>query len=72
LEPGKACPLNPGISDINLLRYCQDVIDLDAEIADRAFDMSEQELDSPQVSRPPTDQRGVPRPTLPTLVSFSR
>jgi hypothetical protein len=28
---GKACPLSPGISDINLFRYCQGVIDLDAD-----------------------------------------
>jgi len=26
-------------SDINLFRYCQRVIDLDAEIPDRAFDL---------------------------------
>ena len=45
---GRACPLCPGISDINLFRYCQGVIDLDAEIPDRTFDlgMPEQELDS--------------------------
>jgi hypothetical protein len=36
---GRACPLCPGISDINLFRYCQGVIDLDAEISDRAFDL---------------------------------
>ncbi len=38
-----------GISDINLFRYCQGVIDLNAEIADRTFDlgMPEQELDGP-------------------------
>jgi hypothetical protein len=43
---GRACPLCPGISDIDLFRYCQGVIDLDAEIPDRAFDfgMSEREL----------------------------
>jgi hypothetical protein len=58
LETGRACPLCPGISDINLFRYCQRVIDLDAEIPDRAFDlgMPEQELDHPQVARPPIDQ----------------
>jgi hypothetical protein len=28
---GRACPLSPGISDINLFRYCQGVIDLDAD-----------------------------------------
>jgi hypothetical protein len=35
---GRACPLCPGISDVNLFRYFQGVIDLDAEISDRAFD----------------------------------
>ena len=33
-EGGRACLLCPGISDINLFRYCQRVIDLDAEIPD--------------------------------------
>jgi hypothetical protein len=52
--------LCPGISDVNLFRYCQGVIDLDAEIPDRAFDlgMPEQELDGPQIARPPVDQGG--------------
>src|SRR6267154_5820752 len=56
---GRACPLCPGISDINLFRYCQGVIDLDAEIPHRAFDLGvpEQKLDSPEVARPPIDQR---------------
>ena len=60
------------ISDINLFGYCQGVIDLNAEIPDRAFDlgMPEQELDSPQVACPPIDQGSVPNslgssPTLP-------
>jgi hypothetical protein len=35
---GRACPLCPGISDIDLLRYCQGVIDLNAEVSDRVFD----------------------------------
>jgi hypothetical protein len=48
----------PGISDINLFRYCQGIIDLDAEIPDRAFDlrMSEQKLDGPEIASPPVDQ----------------
>ena len=52
--------LCPGISDINLFRYRQGVIDLDAEIPDRAFDlgMSEQELDGPEITRPSIDQGG--------------
>jgi hypothetical protein len=36
---GRACPLCPGISDINLFRHCWGVIDLDAEIPDCAFDL---------------------------------
>jgi hypothetical protein len=46
--------LCPGISDMNF-RYCQGVIDLDAEISDRAFNLGKpkQELDSPQVACPP-------------------
>ena len=57
---GRACLLCPGISDINLFRYCQGVIDLDAEIPDRAFDlgMPKQELDGPEISRPPVNQGG--------------
>jgi hypothetical protein len=41
-----------------LFGYCQGVIDLNAEIPDRAFDlgMPEQELDGPQIARPPLDQ----------------
>ena len=55
---GRACLLGPGISDINLFRYCQGVIDLDAEIPDRAFDlgMPEQELDGPEIACPSIDQ----------------
>jgi hypothetical protein len=55
---GKASPLCPGTSDINLFRYCQSVIDLDAKIPDRAFDlgMTEQELNGPQVACSSIDQ----------------
>ena len=57
-QSGRACPLSPGTSDVNLFRYCQGVIDLDAEIPDGAFDlgMPEQELDSPEIARPSIDQ----------------
>src|SRR6202012_5603074 len=34
---GRACPLCPGISDVNLFHYRQGVIDLDAEIPDRCY-----------------------------------
>ena len=48
----------PCISDINLFRYRQGIIDLDAEIPDRAFDlgMPQQELDRPEISCPPIDK----------------
>ena len=47
-----------GISDINLFRYCDGIIYLNAEISDRAFDlgMSEQKLDGPEIASPPVDQ----------------
>jgi hypothetical protein len=55
LKVGRACPLCPGISDINLFRYCEGIIYFDAEISDRAFDlcMSEQKLDGPEIASPP-------------------
>ena len=45
-RPGRACPLCPGISDVNLFRYRKRVIDLNAEVSDGAFDFGvpEQEL----------------------------
>jgi hypothetical protein len=40
-----------------LFRYCQGVIDLNAEIPDGAFNLgvAEQELDSPKIARSPID-----------------
>jgi hypothetical protein len=35
-KAGRACPFCRGISDIHLFRYRQGVIDLNAEIPDRA------------------------------------
>ena len=37
---GRACPLSPGNSDINLFRSRQYIGDLDAEIPDGAFELS--------------------------------
>ena len=37
---GRACPLCPGVSDINLFRYRQGIIYFDAKISNRAFDLS--------------------------------
>ena len=55
---GRAYPLCPGISDINLFCYCQRIIYFDAEISDRAFDlcMSEKKLNGPEIASPPVDQ----------------
>jgi hypothetical protein len=41
-----------------LFRYRQCIVDLDAEIPDRAFDlgMPEQQLDGSEISCPPIDQ----------------
>jgi hypothetical protein len=48
-EGGQSTSALSGISDINLFRYCEGVIDLDAEIPHRAFylGMPKQELDGP-------------------------
>ena len=48
----------PGNSDIDLFRYGQGIIDLDAEVSDGAFDLgvAEQELDSPQIACASIDQ----------------
>jgi hypothetical protein len=56
---GRACLLRPGISDVNLLRYCQGVIYFDAQISDDgAFDLRvpEQKLDRPEISSAPIDE----------------
>jgi hypothetical protein len=46
---GRACPLCPGISDVDLFRYRKCVIDLNAEVSDGAFNfcVTEQELYRP-------------------------
>jgi hypothetical protein len=38
MASGRACPLCPGTSDVNLFRYREGIIDLDAKVPDRAFD----------------------------------
>jgi hypothetical protein len=55
---GRACLLCPGISDINLFRYCQSIIYLDAEISNRAFNLgvAKQKLDGPEIAGAPVDQ----------------
>jgi hypothetical protein len=48
----------PGYFRHQLFRYCQTVIDFDAEISDRAFDlgMTKQELNRSQIARPSIDK----------------
>jgi hypothetical protein len=48
-QTGRACPLCPGISDVDLFSYREGVIDLNAEVSDGAFDLgvTEQELHGP-------------------------
>ena len=44
---GRACPLCPGSSDIDLLSDCKSVVDLNPKIPDCAFDfrVTKEELD---------------------------
>jgi hypothetical protein len=55
---GRAYPLCPGISDVDLFRYRQGVIYLDAEISDSAFyfRVTEQELHGSQVAGSTVDE----------------
>jgi hypothetical protein len=56
---GRACPLCPSDSDINLFRNRERIVHVDAEIADRAFDfgVAEQELHGSQIPCTAVDQR---------------
>ena len=55
---GGACLLCPGNSDINLFRYGEGIIDLDAKVPDGAFDLCvpEQQLNGAQIAGTPIDQ----------------
>ena len=46
---GRACLLCPGISDVDLFRYREGIIHLNAKVSDGAFDfgVAEQELHGP-------------------------
>ena len=49
----KATDIRPILAEV-----CEGIIYFDAQISDRAFDLgvSDQELDGPEISRPPVDQ----------------
>ena len=55
---GRAIPLCPGISDVDLFGYSEGVVDLDAEIAYRALDflVPQQQLYCPQIASTTVDQ----------------
>ena len=59
--PGRARQLCPGSSDVDFLRDVECIVDLHTEISYCAFDLGvpEEELNGPQVARPPGDQRGL-------------
>src|SRR5271170_5306568 len=57
MEGQSTCAL-PDNSDINLFRYFQSIIDLDAKVSDGALDfgMPQEKLNCPQISRTSVDQ----------------
>ena len=55
-QAGRACPLCPGTSDVNLLRYRERVIDLNAQISDGALDLCVAEQ-GPKIAGTPINQR---------------
>jgi hypothetical protein len=55
VEVGQSKSALPGISDINLFRYCQSIVYFDSEIPDRAFDL-DVAMDSPKVAHAPVNQ----------------
>jgi hypothetical protein len=55
---GRALPLCPGTSDVDLFSYCQGIVDLDAKVTHGAFDlrMAEQQLYSTKIPRAAIDE----------------
>jgi hypothetical protein len=55
---GRACPLSPGISDVDLFRYGKRVVNLDAQIPDGALDfgVAQRQLHGSQVADSPVDK----------------
>jgi hypothetical protein len=55
---GRAWQLCPGISDLDFLRDLKCIVDLDAQVANGAFDLgvAEQQLDRSQIPGAPIDQ----------------
>ena len=61
---GQGVSALPLSSDVNLFRYCDSIIDLDAEISDGALNLgvTPQELNRPQITCPSIDQGGFRAP----------
>ena len=55
---GRACPLCPGDSDVNLFRYAKRIIDFDAEVPDCAFDLgvAQEQLHRAQIACTAVDE----------------
>jgi hypothetical protein len=55
---GRACPLCPGGSDVDLFSYGKGIVDLDAEVSNRALDlgMAEEKLHRSEVACAPVDE----------------
>jgi hypothetical protein len=55
---GRACPLYPVISDINLFRYRRSIVHFYSKISNCACDLgvAKQRLDGPKIPRAPVDQ----------------
>jgi hypothetical protein len=55
---GRARPLCPDGSHVDLLGYCKSIVHFDAKVPDGTFDfgVAEQELDRSQVARPSINQ----------------
>lgn len=60
-ERGRACPLCPPSSDVDLLCYCKRVVHFNAEVAHGALDLGvpQQKLNGPQVAGTAVDQSSL-------------
>src|SRR6266480_836082 len=57
-ERGRAIPLCPGKSDVDLFGYCESIVDFNAQIAHRALNLlvPQQKLNCPQVASAAVDE----------------
>ena len=57
-ERGRACPLCPVSSDVDLFCYRERIVDFNSQVPDRALDLGvpQKQLHGSQVARPPIDE----------------